>query len=140
MLICMACSLPTMITSASPLVSQKTPETCNLFVFGSVVHYLSVPLIHLPKNCTYYLQKLAHLMIRVHTKASAATKQSPLSSLQSNSSSSLPSSPPMHSPQQDTRCPMDVLDKQFPEPLASSVKRPSACNHVEKVSLEIRAL
>ncbi|SJL07082.1 uncharacterized protein ARMOST_10425 [Armillaria ostoyae] len=38
----------------------------------------------------------------------------------------------MHRPQQDTRCPVDVIDKWSPEPLASSVKRPSACNHVEK--------
>ncbi|PBK70539.1 hypothetical protein ARMSODRAFT_974463 [Armillaria solidipes] len=70
------------------------------------------------KRCA--LSKLAHLMIRVHTKASAATKQSSPSSLQSNSSSSSPSSPPMHRPQQDTRCPVDVIDKRSPEPLASS--------------------
>ncbi|KAK0234820.1 hypothetical protein EDD85DRAFT_792812 [Armillaria nabsnona] len=82
------------------------------------------------KRCA--LSKLAHLMIRVHTKASAAMKQLSLPSLQSNSSSSSPSSPHMHSPQQDTRCPVDDIDKRSPEPLALSVKRRPACNHVEK--------
>ncbi|KAK0190149.1 hypothetical protein F5146DRAFT_1139723 [Armillaria mellea] len=75
------------------------------------------------------LSKLAHLMIRVHTKASVTTKQS--SSLQSNSSSS-PSSPLMHSLQQDTQYPVASIDKRCSEPLASSVKRTSACTHVEK--------